>query len=219
MTSRERLRSVLKGTLPDRVPIDMGGSFCTGISAIAYSKLKKALKLPESKPLKMYDFIQQLAYPDFDIINYFGIDVIDAGQGFLKRIADWKKWQLNDNSKCFIPGYLNVEKSADGTVFLKSDEGLILGKKPKASLYVDQAYWVYKDLPALPETFYDDDIRKHLWALPIPPYHLNIFNKTGFEKFRNGISKLYNNAEHSIFLSIGLHNYYFKFYINDNEKL
>jgi uroporphyrinogen decarboxylase len=201
-SSRNRIRMVLDRKIPDRIPIDMGGSFCTGISCIAYNRLKNSLGF--SKRLaRMYDFNQQLAYPEKEIIDLYNIDVIDAGQGFLKDDVFWRKWILNDGSKCLIPKYLNVRTEKDGTILIIGNEGLVLGKKPRTSLYVDQSFWVYKDLPSLPDYFQSSDLNKNIWAIPIPPFHLDITIKKDFEKFRDGISVLYNNTEKSIFLSVG----------------
>ena len=43
MTSRERIIASINHIQPDKVPIDLGSSTVTGISAIAYNKLKKHL--------------------------------------------------------------------------------------------------------------------------------------------------------------------------------
>ena len=43
MTSRERVKAVLEGNVPDRVPIDCGGTEDTGIHGVAYNALKQHL--------------------------------------------------------------------------------------------------------------------------------------------------------------------------------
>ncbi len=101
-SSRERIRMVLDRNIPDRIPIDMGGSFCTGISCIAYNRLKNSLGLSRGLA-RMYDFNQQLAYPEKEIIDLYNIDVIDAGQGFLKDDVFWREWVLNDGSNVLVP--------------------------------------------------------------------------------------------------------------------
>ncbi len=45
MTSRERLRAVLNHTPADRPPLDIGGSYATGINTAAYRNLKTHLQL------------------------------------------------------------------------------------------------------------------------------------------------------------------------------
>lgn len=43
MTSRERVMAAIAHRQPDHVPLDLGGTPSSGISAIAYNKLKKHL--------------------------------------------------------------------------------------------------------------------------------------------------------------------------------
>ena len=37
----------------------------------------------------MYDFIQQLAYPEKEVRDLFHIDATDAGQAFLEELNQW----------------------------------------------------------------------------------------------------------------------------------
>jgi uroporphyrinogen decarboxylase len=140
VTSRERVKRAIEHKEADRIPIDLGAMRSTGIATIAYNKLRKKLGITKGLA-RMYDFVQQLAYPEKKIRDMFHVDAIDAGQAFLKSDDDWKKWTLNDNSTCLIPKYLNIEIDEDLTVLVKDKNGLVLGKKPKTSLYVDQTYW------------------------------------------------------------------------------
>ena len=43
MTSRERILAAIDHREPDRVPVDLGATPSSGISAIAYGKLKRHL--------------------------------------------------------------------------------------------------------------------------------------------------------------------------------
>ncbi len=202
MTSRERVKMAINHKEADRVPIDLGAMRSTGIATIAYNKLRKKLGLTKG-PVRMYDFLQQLAYPEKKIMDMFYIDAIDAGQAFLKSDDNWREWTLNDNSKCLIPNYLNIQIDKDLTVLLKDKNNLVLGKKPKTSLYVDQAYWVYGDLPAIPDNFDEKDIVKNMWAIPFPPWHLDIFDDEQYKLFINNIKELYQTTDYSIMLAVG----------------
>ncbi|MCL5071807.1 MAG: methyltransferase [Actinobacteria bacterium] len=202
MKSRERIRRVLNHEVPDRVPIDFGSMRSSGISTIAYNKLKQILNITED-PAKMYDFIQQLAYPEKEILEIFKVDVIDAGQAFLKNRDEWTEWVLDNGSKCLIPKFLNIEIDNKKTVFLKDKNNLILGKKPTTSLYVDQCFWVYKNLDLIPEDLRTNDLSKFIWAIPSPPWHLDIFNDKEFELFKSVIKNFYETTDYSIVLSVG----------------
>ena len=201
MNSRQRVRTVLEHRIPDRVPIDLGSGNCTSISAIAYNRLKEKLDL-KNKLAKMYDFNMQLAYPEKEILDLFQVDIIDAGQAFLQSEKDWKEWTLNDGSRCLVPAYLNIDIDKAGNVILKDDKNQVLGIKPKASLYVDQAYWIWQDLPGIPGSIENDDLIKNNWSVPIPPFHLDIFNQDKFSVFVQTIKKLYEETDYSISLTI-----------------
>ena len=203
MDSRERVRLTVNHKIPDRVPIDLGSMRSSGIAAIAYNNLRKKLNIDKKEPTKMYDFIQQLAYPDKEVLDLFHVDTIDAGQAFLQNLDEWKQWELNDGSKCLIPKFLNIEISKEDIVYVLSGDGTRLGKKPRSSLYVDQCYWVYRNQESIPEDFHDKDLDRHILAVPSPPWHLDIFNDQQYKEFINGIKNLYENTSYSIVLSVG----------------
>ncbi|NOR12331.1 MAG: methyltransferase, partial [Candidatus Aminicenantes bacterium] len=60
MTSRERVFASLNHRSPDKIPIDFSGHRSSGISALAYPKLRQYLRLPP-RPIRVYDLVQQLA--------------------------------------------------------------------------------------------------------------------------------------------------------------
>ncbi len=201
MNSRERIIKALNHQEADRVPIDLGSMRSSGISAISYNNLKKQLGLDLNNLAFMYDFIQQLVYPQSEILERFHIDSIDAGQAFIDSIEQ-KKWKLNDGSECLIPNYLNISVEGD-TVYILDKDNTKLGKKPKSSLYVDQCYWVYGDLPFIPDSFNEKDLDRHMWAIPSPPWHLDVFKDEDFKIFKNKIKELRENTEYAIMISFG----------------
>ena len=74
LTSRERLLTALSHREPDHVPFDLGSTQVTGISVIAYRRLRQYLELPEAE-LTVCDTIQQLALPDDDLVDRLRVDV------------------------------------------------------------------------------------------------------------------------------------------------
>ena len=88
MTSRERVLSAIAHREPDRVPLDIGSTPSSGISAIAYNSLKKHLGLTEGHT-RIYDVVQQVAEPEETILDRFGADVIDIGRAFNEKDSDW----------------------------------------------------------------------------------------------------------------------------------
>src|SRR6056297_432126 len=113
MTSRERVLAAINHQTPDRVPLDLGSTPSSGISAIAYSNLIKHLD-KSTLPVAVYDVVQQLAQPDLSVIDHFGVDVLDIGRTFNDKPSDWKPTTLANGDEAFYPKWFNPVKLTDG---------------------------------------------------------------------------------------------------------
>jgi len=203
MNSRERVLKVLNHEIPDRVPVDLGSTRTSGISAIAYNKLISELGLKKRLP-NMYDVVQQLVYPDHQIRKIFDIDIIDAGQAFIGSRAAWKEFELKDKSRCLVPDRINFTKKDDGSMDVVYKDGTVLGKMPESSLYIDQIFWVYGSLEKIPDVLSEEDFAKELWAYTTPsPGHINIFDDDQAKLFSDCIEKLYKETDYAIMLRFG----------------
>jgi uroporphyrinogen decarboxylase len=72
MTPQKRVELTLHHKEPDRVPIDLGSTSATGISARAYEALVDYLGL--QKPVRIIDVAQQLAEMDEETLCLLGVD-------------------------------------------------------------------------------------------------------------------------------------------------
>ena len=143
MTSRERVLSAIAHREPDRVPLDIGSTPSSGISAIAYNNLKKHLGLTEGHT-RIYDVVQQVAEPEETILDRFGADVIDIGRAFNEKDSDWYDVTLADGSAGQYPAWFRPEKQADGSWIAKDGEGAI-ARMPVGATFFDQAVFPYLD--------------------------------------------------------------------------
>ncbi len=73
MTSRERVLAAINHEIPDKVPVDLGSTVVSGISATAYYHLRRALGLPE-QPVKILEMLQFVARVDDDVREALGVD-------------------------------------------------------------------------------------------------------------------------------------------------
>jgi uroporphyrinogen decarboxylase len=73
LSSRERVLTTLNHQEPDRIPCDLASTQVTGIQVGAYRELRAALNLPPVD-VQIYDYIQQLALPDADILQRLRVD-------------------------------------------------------------------------------------------------------------------------------------------------
>ena len=127
-TRRERVLAALNHQQPDRVPVDFGGHRSSGIAALAYPKLRKALGL-EPRIVRVYDPLQQLAIIDEDVLDRFEVDTIELGRGFALEDKYWSDWMLPNGTPCQVPVWAMPERQ-EGRWVLRSDSGQILAKMP-----------------------------------------------------------------------------------------
>jgi uroporphyrinogen decarboxylase len=153
MTSRERVLAALNHRQPDQVPVDLAGHRSSGVSALAYGKLKAALGI-QTGGIYVYDVIQQLAIVEAPVLDALGVDTVEMGRGFMLEAADWKPWVLPDGTECLIPACVNAERRGSDW-FLLSDDGLDLGVQRQGCLYFEQVHWPRRERPFADDPFDD----------------------------------------------------------------
>jgi len=196
VTSRERVLKAVNGQEPDRVPIDLGGHRSSGIMAVAYSKLKQALGI-ESGDTYVYDFIQQLAIIEPEVLDRFGVDSIELGRGFALDPGDWHDWVLPDGTPCRIPALIQpVRVGNDWHVY--HDDGTLIAIQKEGCLYFEQACF---PLAESDESSFDDlasPFEKVMWAsLGTPPAPIG-YDPEGLKKLAAGAKALRASTDRAI---------------------
>ena len=163
MTSRERILAAIGHRQPDKVPVDLGATPSSGISAIAYGNLKKHLGLQQGHT-RVYDVVQQLAQPEDFILDRFGIDAIDIGRAFNPKDSDWQPTTLMDGQTAQYPAWFHPERQPDGSFIARMKDGLDIAHMPATGTFYDQTYFPYLD--DYPADFRDLDreMGRILWA-------------------------------------------------------
>ena len=117
MTSRQRLQATLDHRQPDRVCVDFGATFVTGLHVTALTKLRQRLLGQSNYRVRVIEPYQMLGEVDDELRAALGIDVI----GVLPRCSimgteqkDWKPFTLPDGTPCLVPGTFNVTPAPDG---------------------------------------------------------------------------------------------------------
>jgi uroporphyrinogen decarboxylase len=145
MTSRERIRASIRHEQPDRVPIDLGATNSSNISAIAYHNLKQYLGINEGHTW-VYDVVQQLAQPEDMILDRFGIDVLDIGRAFDADDEDWYDIELQPQGITVqFPTKFRPTEQPDGALDAFAPDGQRIGTKPIGADFFDQTYFPYVD--------------------------------------------------------------------------
>jgi len=195
MNSRDRLLLSINHKQPDKVPIDLGSSTVTGISAIAYNNLKKYLKI--ERTTRVFDVVQQLANVDMEIIDLFGVDALDINRLSVEN-NDWYEVTLADGSKAEYPTWFRPIKADDGSWYTIDEDGTVLSKMPVGASFFDQMYFPYEN--GYPENFNNlkDALKKISWVVHSHASNLNV------TELREKLLKLKKSTNKALVMSGGV---------------
>jgi len=152
MTSRERVNKTIRLEKADRMPIDSGVHFSTGISAFAYYNLRKYLGLDVDN-IEVADCSQFLARTDDDIIERFHIDTILLNP----RWANTHKWNPRGDYVFNVPENFKATLRSDGAWVGDSKWNPVMPANgfffeggwdnlgPQVESYAQRAEWIYKE--------------------------------------------------------------------------
>lgn len=143
MTSRERVLAAVEHRQCDAVPVDLGSTPSSGISAIAYSRLAERMGHSDV-PVKIYDVVQELAQPDEWALDRFGVDVVDLGRAFDVTPADWKDIELPGGWKVQYPASFNPVRRGDD-LFAYDKDGTLVAERPSGATFYDQRCFPWVD--------------------------------------------------------------------------
>lgn len=132
LTSRERVRRAVAHEPVDRVPIDLGVHYSTGISGFAYLNLREYLGL-EQHPAEIIDTFQFLARVEQDILERFHCDCMCFHPGF----ASEKLWNPRGNYQFRISDAIYPKLKEDGSWILTDINGNGGARMPNGGFFFD----------------------------------------------------------------------------------
>ncbi len=200
-SSRRQFLRSLSHRETDKVVIDLGATTSTGISAIAYNNLKKALGI-NSGHTRVFDVIQQLAIVEDCLLDRFGVDVVSIGRNYDSADRSWYDISLLDDAKAQWPAYFKTRSKEDGSREVLVDNGSVIGQMPATGTFFDQTLFPYAK--GYPDDFNNlrHDMKKVLWgACPRGPWHHA--NEAGFwQQLRHDGQKLRDSGR-AVVISAG----------------
>lgn len=202
MTSRERILTSVNHKKPDRVPLDLGATPSSGISAIAYNNLKKHLGI-DSKETRIYDVVQQVVQPEEAILDRFGVDVIDVGRAFNEKDSDWYDVTLADGSVGQYPVWFRPTLAENGAWCACDGEGRMLAKMPKGATFFDQTYFPYEDEYPTDYKDLDTAMSKVLWSAFVHSPWDHSGEEGFYEKLREKAIFLKENTDKALMIVCG----------------
>ncbi|MFB3830110.1 MAG: uroporphyrinogen decarboxylase family protein [Bryobacteraceae bacterium] len=120
MTGKERVRAALAHRLPDRIPMDFGGTAVTGIHVSCVAALRERFGL-ERRPVKVEEPYQMLGLVEEDLKQALGLDVDGVYPpntmfGFPNR--RWKPWRTPQGLEVLVSEEFVTTTGANGDVLI-----------------------------------------------------------------------------------------------------
>ncbi|MFX1450816.1 MAG: methyltransferase, partial [Promethearchaeota archaeon] len=200
MNSRERVLASINHKEPDKIPIDLGSTQVTGISAIAYNRLKKYLGIT-SGHTRIIDIGQQLAKVEDIIIDKFQIDVLDIGRVYNTNDEDWYDINIKGLNVQF-PANVKPRRNEDNSYDIFHPDGTVLAKMSEGAFYFEQTYFPYlegyPDLSDLLGAF-----NKYAGFFNPPAPFDNLQQKKFWRKLRENAIELRKNSNKAITINLG----------------
>jgi hypothetical protein len=143
MTSRQRLAAVLNHQTPDRLCVDFGAGFQTGMGAGAVHRLRQALLGEPDFRVKVIEPYQMLGEIDEPLRQALALDVVGVhgpGTMFGFRNEDWKPFTMTDGTPVRVAGKFNVSPAPDGGWLIYPDGDVTAPASawmPQASFFFD----------------------------------------------------------------------------------
>jgi len=152
MTGRQRVLKAMSFEPVDRVPVDLGGTACSGAHVSVIANLRRAMGLdrfggltagaPGSR-VKVVEPYQMLGEVAADLREALGIDVVNLPgptNFFGFENADWKPWRTFDGTDVLVAGKFNTspEPNEDILMYPQGERSApASAKMPKGGFYFD----------------------------------------------------------------------------------
>jgi uroporphyrinogen decarboxylase len=176
---------------PDRVPIDLGGTFVSGIAASAYHRLKQHLGI--NSRTQIIDLYQMLAEVERPVRERFGADVVSLQRVYplIERgfhAGQWKPWELPDGTPVEVPASFDPVQEPNGDWVLVND-GIPYARLPHDGFYFD----LIEDSPTL-------DRAPGAIHLDLEQFHPHLLTDQELEAFHTHAEALNQSTDFAVVL-------------------
>ncbi|MCM8757125.1 MAG: methyltransferase [Candidatus Omnitrophica bacterium] len=192
MTRRERIIAALEHLTPDRIPIDLGGMDSTGITGIAYRKLKQYLGLIET-PVLVWEPSQQLAMVEIPVLERIGACVLPI----FPQSLHWKKAFLPDGSICQVPSRWQPYLQPDGSEVILDENGQVTLRRPTNGHYFEVANFPLQGA----KTVRDIEKNRHL----LERFDLFTLADETYEEMGKRAGRLYQETDFALMGNFSVH--------------
>ena len=202
MNSRQRVLAAINHSEPDRLPVDLGATPSSGISAIAYSNLLPCLPLKD-RHNRVYDVVQQVTQPPDELLDFFRIDAVDLGRTFNTLDRDWVDYTLHNGKTAQQPAWFQPRQQPDGSYLAyKGDEAI--AAMPASAISYDQIVHPFRDgYPAHYGANLDEAMGRIHWSALVHSPWDHAGEMDFWEQLRRNALDLRQHGERAVVLSTG----------------
>jgi len=142
MNSKQRIRAAIDHQQPDKLPMDFGSSFITGIHCSVVEQLRAHYKL-EKRPVKICEPYQMLGEVEADLLDAMKLDVQPI---FPQRTIfgfpneNWKPWTTPWGQQVLVSEHFNTTTDNAGNVYIYPQGDMdapASGHMPKTGYFFD----------------------------------------------------------------------------------
>lgn len=144
LTGRERVLCALNHQPADRVPVDLGGTPCSGAHVSVIAGLRRALGLDQAGArVKVTEPYQMLGEMAADLRKALGVDVVhlpNRANMFGYENTGWKPWRTFDGTDVLVPAHFNTDPGPNGDILMypQGDRSVPpSARMPKGGYYFD----------------------------------------------------------------------------------
>jgi len=202
MNSRQRILAAVDHHEPDGLPVDIGATPSSGVSAVAYDHLLRHFNFKDRR-IWVYDVVQQVAQPSREVLETFRIDAVDLGRTFNTSPEDWRDYTLANGHIAQQPAWFQPVREPDGsyTAYMRGEP---IARMPVGATFYDQTVFPFVDgYPERLEENLDAAMGKVHWsALAHSPW--DHAAEPGFwEQLRANALSLRSQTEYAIVVVAG----------------
>lgn len=122
LTGRQRVLCALNHQPADRVPVDLGGTNCSGAHVSVIAGLRRALGLDQAGTrVKVTEPYQMLGEMAADLRQALGVDVVNLpnrANMFGYENTGWKPWRTFDGTDVLVPAHFNTDPQPNGDILM-----------------------------------------------------------------------------------------------------
>ncbi len=202
MNPRERILAAIDHKEPDRIPIDLGATPSSGISVVAWKNLLRYLN-KEHLNTYVYDVVQEVVQPEMEVLDLFGVDVVDLGRNFNQVPGYWHELELTKGYPGYYPKWFRPRKEKDGSWTAFNDLGEPIGRMPEGATFFDQTVFPYQEGFPSGYSDFDTNMKRVVWgAFGFTPW--DWIDQPGFWSFlREKTLELREKTDKAILLGVG----------------